>query len=238
MIPRYQKVILWVLLVSSVLMAAYLIRMRARAQDRLAAIPDSAPMPIPVEAAPVQVTLLFANDEDGSLAPVEQEFALPAETTTRARTLLNDLFAEYAKPDSPHPLAPVVAVDDVFLLPVPESNAAHPQQMAVINLDGSFVDHHPSGNSGGEPDLAFDLRNAAREFSANCAGTISGRWTSERNAGRPCRPEPNVSDRERCSWSDRLPGREPRPRNSRSRANHDRLQTRFALACSILDLAA
>lgn len=145
MIPRYQKAILWMLLVSSVLMAAYLIRMRARAQDRLAAIPDSAPMPIPVEAAPVQVTLLIANDEDGSLAPVEQQFALPTEITTRARTLLNDLFAEYAEPTSPHPLAPVVAVDDVFLLTVPESNAAHPQQMAVINLDGSFVDHHPSG---------------------------------------------------------------------------------------------
>ncbi len=145
MIPRYQKVILWVLLISSVLMAAYLIRMRARTQDRLAAIPDSAPMPIPVETAPVQVTLLIANDEDGSLAPVEQQFALPAETTTRARTLLNDLFAEYAKSGSPHPLAPVVAIDDVFLLPVPESNAAHPQQMAVINLDGSFADHHPSG---------------------------------------------------------------------------------------------
>ena len=145
MIPRYQKVILWALLISSVLMAAYLIRMRARAQDRLAAIPDSAPMPIPVETAPVQVTLLIANDEDGSLAPVEQEFALPAETTTRARTLLNDLFAEYAKPGSPHPLSPVVAVDDVFLLPVPESNAAHPQQIAVVNLDGGFVDHHPSG---------------------------------------------------------------------------------------------
>lgn len=145
MIPRYQKVILWVLLFSSVLMAAYLIRMRARAQDRLAAIPDSSPMPVPEEAAPVQVTLLFANDEDGSLAPVEQQFPLPAETTTRARTLLNDLFAEYAKRGSPHPLAPVAAVDDVFLLPVPESNPAHPQQMAVLNLDGSFVDHHPSG---------------------------------------------------------------------------------------------
>ncbi|MES2222440.1 MAG: GerMN domain-containing protein [Acidobacteriota bacterium] len=145
MISRYQKVILWVLLLSSVLMAAYLIRLRARAQDRLAAIPDSAPMPVPVEAAPVPVTLLFANDEDGSLAPVEQQLALPAEITTRARTLLNDLFAEYAKADSPHPMAPVVAVDDVFLLPVPESNAAHPQQMAVVNLSGSFVDHHPSG---------------------------------------------------------------------------------------------
>ena len=145
MIPRYQKLILWVLLVSSVLIAAYLIRMRARAQDRLAAIPDSAPMPIPVEAAPVQVTLLIANDEDGSLAQVQQQFALPAETTTRARTLLNDLFAEYAKPGSPHSLAPVVAVDDVFLLPVPESNVAHSQEMAVINLNGSFVDRHPSG---------------------------------------------------------------------------------------------
>ena len=128
MIARYQKIILWVLLVSSVLMAAYLIRMRARAQDRLAAIPDSAPMPIPVEAAPVQVTLLFANDEDGSLAPVDEHLALPAETTTRARTLLNDLFAEYAKPGSPHPLAAVSAVNDVFLLPVPESNVARPQQ--------------------------------------------------------------------------------------------------------------
>ena len=145
MIPRYQKVILWVLLISSVLMAAYLIRLRARAQDRLGAIPDSAPMPIPVEAAPVQVTMLIANDEDGSLAPVEQEFALPAEPTARALNLLNDLFAEYAKPGSPHPLAPVVAVDDVFLLPVHESNGAHPQQMAVINLDASFVSHHPSG---------------------------------------------------------------------------------------------
>ncbi len=145
MIPRYQKIILWLLLVSSVLMAAYLIRMRARAQDQLAVVPDAAPLPIPVEAAPVRITLLIANDEDGSLAPVEQQFALPAETTTRARTLLNDLFAEYAKPGSPHPLANGSAIDDVFLLPAPENAAANAQQMAVINLDGSFVDHHPSG---------------------------------------------------------------------------------------------
>lgn len=145
MIPRYQKIILWLLLVASVLMAAYLIRMRARAQDQLAAVPDAAPMPVPVETAPVQVTLLIANDEDGSLAPVEQQFALPAETTTRARTLLNDLFDEYANSGSPHPLAPISAVDDVFLLPLPGSTSANPHQMAVVNLDGSFVDHHPSG---------------------------------------------------------------------------------------------
>lgn len=145
MIPRYQKIILWLLLVSSVLMAAYLIRMRARARDQLAAVPDAAPMPIPVEAPQVKAILLIANDEDGSLAPVQQQLVLPADTTARARTLLNDLFAEYAEPGSPHPLAAGPAVNDVFLLPVPESAPAGAQQMAVVNLSSSFVDHHPSG---------------------------------------------------------------------------------------------
>ncbi len=145
MIPRYQKIILWVLLFSSVLMAAYLIRMRARAEDQLAAVPDAAPMPAPVEAAPAQVTLMIANDEDGSLAPVERPIALPVETTTRAKALLNALFVEYAQPGSPHPLAAVPAVNDVFLLPVPAAKDASSTQMAVINLNGAFVDHHPSG---------------------------------------------------------------------------------------------
>ncbi len=144
MTPRYQKIILWILLVSSVLMAAYLIRMRARAQDQLAAVPDAAPMPVPVEAAPAQVTLMIANDEDGSLAPVERQLALPSETTTRAKALLNALFAEYAHAGSPHPLVAVSAVNDVFLLPVPAKDISS-AQMAVVNLNGAFVDHHPSG---------------------------------------------------------------------------------------------
>ncbi|MEO6828342.1 MAG: GerMN domain-containing protein [Acidobacteriaceae bacterium] len=145
MIPRYQKIILWVLLVSSVLMAAYLIRMRARAQDQMGAVPDSAPMPVPVEAAPAQVTLMIANDEDGSLAPAQRQLALPSETTTRAKALLNDLFAEYARSGSPHPLAAVSAVNDVFLLPIPGAETDRAAQLAVVNLNGAFVDNHPSG---------------------------------------------------------------------------------------------
>lgn len=160
MIPRYQKVILWLLLVSSVLMAAYLIRLRARAEDQLAAVQDAAPMPVPVEASSMPVTLIVANDEDGSLAPVERRLGLPAEPTTRARALLNDLLREYAEKNSPHRLAHVPAVKDVFLLPVTElKDAAGPgdssvsppgttnsgPELAVINLSGAFVDHHPSG---------------------------------------------------------------------------------------------
>lgn len=145
MIPRYQKILLWLLLVSSVLMAAYLIRMRARAQDRLAAIPDAAPMPIPVETQPAPVTLMIANDQDGSLTPIERQLALPAEMTTRARALLNDLFAADAEPGSPHPLAAVSAVNDVFLLPLPGAPTSSADRMAVINLNGEFVARHPSG---------------------------------------------------------------------------------------------
>ncbi len=146
MIPRYQKVMLWLLLVSSVLMAAYLIRLRARAQDQLAAVPEAAPMPVPVEASPEQITLMIANDEDGSLAPVERQVALPSERTTRARALLNDLFSNYAQPGSPHPLPAVTAVQDVFLLPVPGAkNPSAAGELAVINLNGAFTGRHPSG---------------------------------------------------------------------------------------------
>jgi len=150
-IPRYQKIILWLLLIGSVFMAAYLIRMRARAQYRMAAIPDEAPMPAPVETPPVLATLVMANDADGSLATSQMKLALPAEATTRARALLNDLFAEYAQHGSQHPLPDLPAVSDVFLLPVPTSNsnrqAEHSQgtQLAVVNLHGEFADHHPSG---------------------------------------------------------------------------------------------
>lgn len=148
MIPRYQKVLLWLLLLGSVWTAAYLIRLHARAEDQMAAVADTAPMPVPVEAKPSDVTLMIADDEDGSLSPVQRQLALPAETTTRAKALLNDLFAEYAKPDSPHSLAAVAAVNDIFLLPVPAAAADSPAdsgQIAVINLNGTFADHHPSG---------------------------------------------------------------------------------------------
>lgn len=150
MIPRYQKVILWLLLLSSVAMAAYLLRMRSRAQNQLASVPDAAPMRAPVEAPSTSVTLMIASDSDGSLAPVQRQFALPAETTTRARAILNDLAAEYAQTGSPHPLAAIAAVNDVFLLPAPQpapqsATQGDPGQMAVVNLNGSFADHHPSG---------------------------------------------------------------------------------------------
>lgn len=61
------------------------------------------------------MTLLLANDYDGSLTPLEEQIALPDQMNTKARFLLNQLLAEYAKPSSMHPIAQNAGVDDVFL---------------------------------------------------------------------------------------------------------------------------
>jgi hypothetical protein len=151
MTSRWQKALLWILVLGSVYMAASLIRMRERAQDQLAAIPKDLPLPAPVSAPATDVTLMLANDADGSLSPVAVRLSLPAEQTTRARTLLNDLVRQYSQPGSQHPLAPASAVSDVFLLPLPQppdsTPATQPEngRLAVVNLTGAFCDHHPSG---------------------------------------------------------------------------------------------
>lgn len=157
MIPRWQKSIFWILLVSIVGMAAFLIRLRERAQHRLLAVQDAAPLAAAIDAPPVPVTLMMANDADGSLLPVQRSETLPSETTARARALLAVLFRGYAAPDSLHPLAALPAVADVYLLPLstppsqppgqPASQppAVGPDDLAIVNLSGNFVARHPSG---------------------------------------------------------------------------------------------
>lgn len=144
MIPRYQRILLWALLVISAVMAIVLIRLRERAQDRLQSAADAAPLTAP-DAAPLHdVTLMLANDTDGSLQNAHRRLALPAEPHTRARFLLNQLLAEYAKPGTAHPIAASAGVDDVFFMAVPQGTAGD-GLLAVINLSSGLTQAHPSG---------------------------------------------------------------------------------------------
>ena len=144
-IPRYQKVLFWVLLLSSIAMATWLIRLHEKAQDRILATVEQAPLSAPDTASLTPVTLLIANDFDGSLAPVQQGLELPDQPNTRARFLLNQLLAEFAKPNALHPIAQNAGVDDVFLLPMTMERDGITGQMAVVNLSGSLAQVHPSG---------------------------------------------------------------------------------------------
>ncbi|HEY0308201.1 MAG TPA: GerMN domain-containing protein [Acidobacteriaceae bacterium] len=159
MIPRYQRILFWVLLGSSVLMAIFLFHLHHKRMEDLAALNDPTPISAPDNTAAESVTLAVASDTDASITVTPELIALPVDPGARARALLERLLAGYALPKSAHPLTGGPSVDDVFLLPVevPKTSAAaalplyssdpsdHQQMLAVINLHGSFVQGHPSG---------------------------------------------------------------------------------------------
>jgi Sporulation and spore germination len=156
MIPRYQRILFWTLLLASVAMAVVLIRLRERAADRISgrysadsttiSEPGSAPPSAPGES----VNLLEASDADGSIAPVTRNIALPQETGARARVVLRQLLADYAAPESKHPLAAGPGVEEVFFMPgvgerSDSPDAAGGAQTAIVNLSSAFAENHPSG---------------------------------------------------------------------------------------------
>ncbi len=141
MIPRYQRIVFYTLSVAILLTAAFTIRERQKAHDRVVASNDAMPYIQPVNAQSESVTLDLANDSDGSIISALRDAALPKEPSMRARALLERLFVEYSLPDSPHPLHSGQAVDDVFLLKSPSNS---PGLLAVVNLRGAFADAHPS----------------------------------------------------------------------------------------------
>jgi hypothetical protein len=163
MISRHQRIVFWSLVGCILAMGALLFGERQHARDRIVALADATPLDAPYSTTE-SVTLDLANDADGSITATTRPIALPGEVTARARALLEHLVAEYSLPGSSHPLQSGVAVDDVFLLPLPlvgrsansstliastDPNALQPQtpggELAVINLRSTFVNAHPSG---------------------------------------------------------------------------------------------
>jgi hypothetical protein len=172
MIPRYQRVLFWILAGAIILMALILLRGCEQAREKLTRHRDETPLAAPVETPSQTIQLAMANDGDGSITMEERDIALPAESTARAHALLARLIAEYSYKDSPHPIESGPSIDDVFLLELPLRPASAAGQtvgqdatgatsagndsltgeshipggqLAVINLHGTFADHHPSG---------------------------------------------------------------------------------------------
>lgn len=150
MIPRFQRFLFGAMLLAAVVMAVVLIRMRERAHDRLITAAESRPASelSMLSTAPAEtITLLVANDLDGSLIPVDRSFPMPKDPNARARVLMQKLLEEYAAPKSTHPIANASGVDEVFLMPLPQPKGATeaPGEMAVVNLNAAFVQAQPSG---------------------------------------------------------------------------------------------
>jgi hypothetical protein len=148
MIPRYQKILLALLLIASLGMGIKLWQLRDRAHKNLLAGETTAPTKAPEVAPAEQATLVAANDLDNSLVPQMHSLPLPADPGSRARAVLGKLLDLYAAPDSTHPVpGGAASIDQVFLLPVHGARAsqASSDQLAVVNLTGTFAASHPSG---------------------------------------------------------------------------------------------
>src|SRR6185437_11748136 len=126
-----------IMVAAVVTMGIKLFAHREERRGRVERLADAGPLDAPyTDAEPI--TLLLANDSDGTLSAETRQIALPAETTARARALLDHLVTEYALPGSAHPLEPGAAVDEVFLVPLP--------------VVGHTVDNaQPSGSNGHTP---------------------------------------------------------------------------------------
>lgn len=166
MISRARRILFAVLIIAIVTMSAILIRLRERAQDRLHIVQDSAPLVESAESSPQTITLVIPNDLDGSLQQVQRSRSLPADDSTRARVLLETLLESFHDPHSTHPIATAASniddnasagsgtiadIDDVFLMPVPQSIAsaktatATSGTLAVVDFSAAFAASHPSG---------------------------------------------------------------------------------------------
>ena len=148
MIPRYQRILFWILVASITLSTLFLLRGCRQAHQRLAAPADTTPIDAPTISATQDVALYLASDATGVIAVDERSLALPVEPTSRARALLNRLLADYALPHSAHPLPAGPAVDEVFFTKLPlgasDNDDAH-GQLAVVDLHEAFAANHPSG---------------------------------------------------------------------------------------------
>jgi hypothetical protein len=147
-IPRYQKILLVALLIVSLGMGFKLWQLRNRAHKRLLTGETTEPTKAPDVAPAEQATLIAANDLDNSLVPQMHSLPLPTDPGARARAVLGKLLDLYAAPDATHPVpGGAASVAQVFLLPVPgtKSTQASADQLAVVNLSGTFAASHPSG---------------------------------------------------------------------------------------------
>jgi Sporulation and spore germination len=162
-ISKAQRILFFSMLLAAVVMAAVLIRLRERAEDRLHGVQGPTPAVEPVGVPATPVTLLIPNDADNSLAESQRNLPLPQDDGARARVLLETLLEAFHDPKSTHPLGGVATgggkqsaesaerthapdIDEVFLMPVPQASGQRSTgKMAVVNFSAAFAQSHPSG---------------------------------------------------------------------------------------------
>jgi hypothetical protein len=94
------------------------------------------PITPPVAAAPTQVRLVLANDNEGSLGASTASLTLPQDSTNRPKLILQALVSKCMQQDSTHPLGPGSDINDVYM---------SGGNLAVVDVNTAFASGHRSG---------------------------------------------------------------------------------------------
>ena len=157
MIPRYQRILYWVLVGGIFLMSLLLLRGCIRNKERVAAMRDQSPIPAPANFVAENFQVAVGSDVDGTLTMDSVTLSMPQEPSVRARMLLEKLLADGAAPASPHTLPAGPAIADVFFVPLPIVNGGHENYGPSSSTTAFGL--HPS-------DLPQTERNAAASDSS------------------------------------------------------------------------
>jgi len=134
---RHILMLLAVLAAIAVALGLYALHLKRKvARDEQTAAEQPMSVAPQTNAPPEAVALYVANDGDGTLGKMQVSVALPAERSERARAVLRTLLAQYLKAGSPHAMGPGSDIDQVFLMD---------DGTAIVNVNSSFADAHPSG---------------------------------------------------------------------------------------------
>ena len=136
MIPRHLIIGVAVLLAITLGMGVYVWRMSGRVDHTQLPAANTQPVAPPVSGSSEQVTFYVAYDDAGILRPKPVRIPLPAGRQERAAEIIRALLTLYEDKFSPHPLATVSEIRDVYLVD---------PGLAVIDLNAVFADSHRSG---------------------------------------------------------------------------------------------
>jgi hypothetical protein len=156
---RRVKFLLALLVVAVATMGYYALRLKRQAEKLPSPAADTRPIAPPVAGPTEHVTLYVAYDSDGTLHKRQADIAVPGDPSERARQILRALISIYLDKKSPHPLGAGADVKYVFLVK---------PNMAIIDTNSAFADHHRSGILVEQLTVA----SIARTLAANVPGTI------------------------------------------------------------------
>lgn len=173
MIPRYQRIVYWLLVSGVLLMGLVILRGCVRDHQRTVDQRDLSPISAPTDTPEETVTVANANDAENSINLDQATLSLPQEPATRATVLLNQVLSGDARPNSPHPVPAGPAVTETYfvglplLMPTPGQSSSSMGDMPQSERNSQLNDSPSPYGRYHAPGAMLAIVNLSKNFADN-----------------------------------------------------------------------